>query len=79
MSATNNEKHRVNISIDEDLHARATAHARENHYTGFSGLVTKLIVADLAAADSAKGRVEKISLPGQSKRSSTAKRSTKAS
>jgi hypothetical protein len=39
--------HRVNITIAAPLHARAKIHAAEVHFTDFSGLVTKLIVADL--------------------------------
>lgn len=39
---------KVMISIDEPLHEQATKHARDVHHTGFSGLVVKLIVADLA-------------------------------
>jgi len=39
--------HRVNITIDKSLHAAAKLHAVEAHYTDFSGLVTKLIVADM--------------------------------
>ena len=41
-------KHRVNISISKPLWEKATSHADKVHHDDFSGLVTKLIVADLA-------------------------------
>lgn len=41
---------RTNIGIDKKLHAIAAKHAREVHKTDFSGLVTKLIIADLGEA-----------------------------
>lgn len=44
------KKHRVNISIDRDLHDAASAHAMRAHHTDFSGLVVKLLIADLRAA-----------------------------
>jgi hypothetical protein len=39
--------HRVNITIDRELHAKAKLHAKNIHYTDFSGLVSKLLVDDL--------------------------------
>jgi len=42
------EMHRVNITIEEKLHAQAKAHAREVHHATFSGLVVKLVLADMA-------------------------------
>jgi hypothetical protein len=39
---------RINLSIDPQLHEDAKVHAKETHFTDFSGLVTKLIVADIA-------------------------------
>ena len=47
MSPTESTKHRVNITIDRDLHGQATAHARVIHHTDFSGLVTQLLVEDI--------------------------------
>jgi hypothetical protein len=38
---------RFNISMEEELHARAVIHAKEQHFTGFSELVTKLILEDI--------------------------------
>lgn len=40
---------RVNITIDEHLHEKAKAHAKDVHFTDFSGMITKLIVDDLRA------------------------------
>jgi len=49
---------RVNITIDKSLHAKAVEHAKQQHYTGFSGLVVKLILEDLERAKgSALGEV----------------------
>ena len=39
--------HRVNITIDRELHQKAKLHAKNIHYTDFSGLVSKLLVEDL--------------------------------
>jgi hypothetical protein len=41
------KKMRVNMSIDPELHRRVLFHAKNVHYTDFSGLVTKLLVAEL--------------------------------
>lgn len=41
---------RINISLDPELHKLAKSHARKNHATDFSGLVTKLLVADIGPA-----------------------------
>lgn len=41
------------ISIDQELHARAVKHAKTVHYTDFSGLVTKLILADIQGSEAA--------------------------
>lgn len=37
------------MTMAADLHEKAVEHARSSHYTDFSGLVTKLLVADLRA------------------------------
>ena len=41
---------RINVSINPQLHRLAVLHARKVHYTDLSGLITKLLVADLRAA-----------------------------
>jgi hypothetical protein len=56
-------KKRTNITIDPHLYDTAADHARTVHGTDFSGLVTKLIVADLGEAyiqKKASGRADEI-------------------
>lgn len=43
-------RQRTNITIDPKLHEEAKNHARLAHGTDFSGLVTKLLIADLGEA-----------------------------
>jgi hypothetical protein len=38
---------RINLTLTEELHKIATAHALNAHATDFSGLVAKLILQDL--------------------------------
>jgi hypothetical protein len=56
-------KKRTNITIDPQLYDTAADHARTVHGTDFSGLVTKLLVADLGEAyiqKKASGRADEI-------------------
>jgi hypothetical protein len=38
---------RVNITLTNELHTKAVVHAASAHATDFSGLVAKLLLADL--------------------------------
>ncbi len=44
---SNHTKSRVTISIDLELHSDAVRYAKSVHRTSFSGLVTKLLLADM--------------------------------
>lgn len=42
------KKKRVTITIDERLHAKAVAHAKNKLFTDFAGYITQLVVADVS-------------------------------
>lgn len=48
---------RVNITIDKALHAKAVKHAKQEHFTTFSGLVVKPILQDMSETKPSLGEV----------------------
>lgn len=58
--------HRVNISIDKSLHAKAQEHAQSNG-EDFSGLITRLIIEDIRYEREMRLAESQIPLPKRKK------------